>query len=366
MNNTWKKLTTLLISAVLTAGLLASCGGQTEQTQTGAPESGSAQMEETQGAATRIVTDMAGNEVEIPSEVTKYADAWYAHNEVIIMLDQAEGLVATSMNSGSYPWAYLVQPNMNNALSTFGEDFNLEELVALEPDVVFASSSNEDLREQLAAVGIPLLNVMFTDYDQMKQSITLTGEVLGGGAEEMAADYVAYLDGVLADLDEMVSSLPEEEKPTVLHGNSVYSLNIDGSNTIIDAWITAAGGVNAAAEVESNMQTVTLEQVLVWDPDVIITGTKSDVESIINDPEWAGLTAVRNGQVYTNPKGVFSWDRYGVEEALQLQWAANLLHPELFDIDIRAQVKDFYETFLHYTLTDEQVELILNAEPPQE
>ena len=77
------------------------------------------------------------------------------------------------------------------------------------------------------------------------------------------------------------------------------------------------------------------------------------------------LTAVQNGQVYTNPKGVFSWDRYGVEEALQLQWVANLLHPELFNIDIRTQVKDFYETFLHYTLTDEQVELILNAEAPQ-
>ena len=183
--------------------------------------------------------------------------------------------------------------------------------------------------------------------------------------EKYMPDYVAYLDDVLAQLEELVSSLSEEEKPTVLHGNSVYDLNIDGSNTIIDAWITAAGGTNAAAEVEGNMQTVTMEQILVWDPDVIITGTKSEVEEIMNDPEWAGLTAVQNGQVYTNPKGVFSWDRYGVEEALQLQWVANLLHPELFNIDIRTQVKDFYETFLHYTLTDEQVELILNAEAPQ-
>ena len=74
---------------------------------------------------------------------------------------------------------------------------------------------------------------------------------------------------------------------------------------------------------------------------------------------------MQNGQVYANPKGVFSWDRYGVEEALQLQWAANLLHPDLFNIDIRTQVKDFYETFLNYTLTDDQVERILNAQDPE-
>ena len=361
MNKMWKKLAALL-AAALAAGLLTGCGGAGGQPQ-GTGESPAETGE--QLPATRTVTDMSGVEVEIPSVVTKYADAWYAHNEVIIMLDQAEGLVATSMNPNSYAWAYLVQPNMENALSTFGEDFNLEELVALEPDVVFASNSNEDLREQLAAVGIPLVNVMFTNYDEMKQSITLTGEILGGDAVQTAADYVAYLDDVLAQLEELVSGLSEEEKPSVLHGSSVYELNIDGANTIIDAWITAAGGVNAASEVESNMQTVTLEQVLVWDPDVIITGTADEVETILNDPEWAGLTAVQSGQVYANPKGVFSWDRYGVEEALQLQWAANLLHPDLFNIDIRTQVKDFYETFLNYTLTDDQVERILNAQDPE-
>ncbi len=360
---TWKKLTALLAATALTAGLLAGCGGgtgETQNTESGQPDPSPSQS---QTAETRTVTDMSGVEVEIPAEVTQYADAWMAHNEVIVMLDEAEGLVATVQTPQSAAWMYFVQPNMYNALSTFGDEFNLEELVALEPDVVFAS--NEELRDQLASVGIPLVNVMFTNYDEMKQSITLTGEVLGGDAVQMAEDYVAYLDDVLAQLEELVSSLSEEEKPTVLHGNSVYDLNIDGSNTIIDAWITAAGGTNAAAEVEGNMQTVTMEQILVWDPDVIITGTKSEVEEIMNDPEWAGLTAVQNGQVYTNPKGVFSWDRYGVEEALQLQWVANLLHPELFNIDIRTQVKDFYETFLHYTLTDEQVELILNAEAPQ-
>lgn len=310
----------------------------------------------------RTVTDMAGNQVTVPEKIERYADAWYAHNEVICMLDQAKGLVATSQTKKKGPWMYYVQPNMNNALSTFGDQFNLEELVAKKPDLVF--DSKEDYREQLNAVGIPLVNVMFKNYDEMKRSVSLTGEILG--EEQMASDYCAYLDGVLAELKEKLSSLSEEQKPKVLHGNSVYSFSVDGSDTIIDAWISAAGGRNAASSVKGNMQTVTLEQILEWDPDYIITGTSDEVEKILKDPNWSGLRAVQEGKVYANPKGVFSWDRYGVEEALQLQWAAALLHPDLFQTDIKAKIREFYQKFLNFDLTEEQAELILQAKPPEE
>lgn len=363
MNKLRTKITALMMGMALTVGLLAGCAGEGGQTETGAPDGGSAQPEQSQTAQTRTVTDMAGNEVEIPLEVETYGEVWRAHNEVLLMLDHAQGMVATVMTPESYPWIYMVQPEMHNALSTFGSDFNLEELVALEPDVVF--SNNEKLRDQLSSVGIPVLNATFETFDEMKRSISFTAEVLGGEAVQIAERYAAYLDEVLALLDEQVSKLDEADKPVVLHGNEVYKLNIDGGNTIIDGWITSAGGINAAAEVDGSMQTVTLEQILAWDPDVIITGTASEVEQILSDPEWAGLTAVQNGRVYANPSGVFAWDRAGVEEALQLQWAANLLHPELFEIDIRTEIKEFYETFLHYTLTDDQVERILNAQDPE-
>jgi iron complex transport system substrate-binding protein len=200
----------------------------------------------------------------------------------------------------------------------------------------------------------------------MIQSIQLTAEVLGEDAQTVADAYVEYLGSKIAQVEERVSTLDVSQIKTVAHGNAVYSLGIDGANTIIDEWITTAGGSNAAAkDVTGNMQTVSLEQILSWDPDVIITGTVDDVDSILNDPNWASLTAVKNGDVYCNPKGIFAWDRYGVEEALQFQWCAQLLYPDLFeDFDIRQEIKNFYADFLNYELSDDEVTLILNHEDP--
>ncbi len=152
-----------------------------------------------------------------------------------------------------------------------------------------------------------------------------------------------------------------------MHGNSVYTLTIDGTDTIIDDWIKAAGGKNAVDESTKGNASAqfSLEQVVAWNPDVIITGKAAEVDQILNDAEWASINAVKNKRVYVNPKGVFGWDRYGVEELLQIQWAAALLHADLFsDLNINEKVKDFYSTYLNYQLTDDDVQLILAAKNP--
>ena len=217
-------------------------------------------------------------------------------------------------------------------------------------------------------VGIPYINCTFSSFDTMIQSIQMTAEVLGGEAIEIANAYVAYLNEKIDWLTELTGSIAEEDKISVLHGNSIYNLTVDGTNTIIDAWIKTAGGLNAVGnDVSGNFKSVTLEQIITWDPDVIIVGKVGDVELIMNDPAWAVLKAVKNGNVYLNPAGVFAWDRYGVEEALQIQWTAQLLYPELFegeDFDISEEVKYFYTTFFNYNLSDEQVAKILAHENP--
>jgi len=67
----------------------------------------------------------------------------------------------------------------------------------------------------------------------------------------------------------------------------------------------------------------TLEQLLAWNTDVLILGgTVEQVERIRSDPRWQQMRAVSTRRVYLNPKGVVTWDRYGPEEVLQIQWAA--------------------------------------------
>gem|GEM_PF-5626602 len=133
---------------------------------------------------TQTITDMGGTQVEVPMNPTAYADAWYAHNEVTIMLTGAKGLVATHCDPKKFPWMYKVCPNMSKATSTFGDDFNFEDLSTLNPQVIF--DSKETLRDKAKEVGIPVVNCMFQTYEDMKKSITMTAQVFGGDAPKIA------------------------------------------------------------------------------------------------------------------------------------------------------------------------------------
>ena len=339
---------------------LAGCGSKSA----GGPAGGSASA----SSSTQTITDMTGTQVEVPTSPAAYADGWYAHNEVIIMLTGAKGLKATHCDPKKFPWMYKVCPNMSGATSTFGDGFNLEELTTIDPAPQVIFDSDDKLRDKAKEVGIPVVACKFSTYEEMKKSITMTAQVLGGDATKIAERYNAELDQVVKDVKAKTDGLGDDQRPTVMHGNSVYTLNLDGTGTIIDEWIKTAGARNAVdTSTKGNAQAqFTMEQILTWNPDVIITGKAGEAEKILNDPNWASIKAVQNQKVYVNPKGVFGWDRYGVEELLQVQWVSALLHPELFpDLKIEEKVKTFYKTYLNYNLTDDEVKLIMAGKDPQ-
>lgn len=361
------------LAGIMCAFMFTACGANKNQPETttavSVAETTASSLAESTSAEkkeTRTVKDMKGVEVEIPMEVDTYVESWFAHNEVDLMLDDAKGMLITCANPEKFPWMYAICPNFYNAVSTdFATDMNLEEIIAAKPDVVFGS--NEDYREMFTNAGIPFINCMFSTYDELKQSVKLTAEVLGGDAVKKADDYIAYLDERTKWVAERTSSIPEDQRVSVAHGSSVYELNFDGGNTIIDEWIKYSGGKNAVAEeVEGNLKNISLEQVIAWDPDVLITGKpQSQVEQIMGDPAWANISAVKNNKVYSNPKGAFAWDRYGVDAALQPQWCAQILYPDLFtDFSIKDEVKKFYSTFLGYDLSDDEAQLILDCKNP--
>ena len=98
---------------------------------------------------------------------------------------------------------------------------------------------------------------------------------------------------------------------------------------------------------------------------IIGSANAEAVTALKADEAWTGLTAVKNDAVYANPSGVFAWDRYSGEEALQVLWAAKLLNPDKFaDINIEQETKDFYKLFYGCELTDDQVNRILTGENP--
>ena len=365
-NRIIKKLLAALMCTFMVTACANTSNKESASVETTAVETTATETTAEQKSTTRKVTDMKGVEVEIPMEVNTYVESWFAHNEVDLMLKKAEGMLITSATPEKFPWMYAICPNFYNAKSTeFSTDMNLEEIIAAKPDVVFGS--NEDYREMFTNAGIPFINCMFTNYDELKKSVKLTAEVFGGDAIKIADDYIAYLDERTSWVAERTASIPEDQRLSVAHGSSVYELNFDGANTIIDEWIKFSGGKNAAGqEVEGNLKNISIEQVMAWDPDVLITGKpQAEVEKIMGDAAWANLSAVKNNKVYSNPKGAFAWDRYGVDAALQPQWCAQILYPDLFtDFSIRDEVKKFYSTFLGYDLSDDEAQMILDCKNP--
>lgn len=375
------RLTTILL-AVAFAASLSACGSPAATTDTpsaavtGSGEPSAPPSPETAPSSTggNVITDSANQQVVIPAAVNRVADAWRAHNDVVIMLGAGDKIVATVITKSGAPWMYKIQPSLTDALSTFGTDFNTEDLVAQKPDVIFVSSGDTSV-PKLQSLGIPVVQLAFTTFDQMKDCITLTAQVLGGGAPERAVQYNAYLDDTISSVTAVTSQIPDAQKLKVLHVESLDPLEVDGGNTIIDQWITDAGGVDVAAQggVSGNMQQVTMEQVIAWNPDVIIIGANgvngkvSTVQELMGDQQWASIAAVQNNRVYQNPTGVYLWDRYSPEEVLQLQWAAKTLYSDQFaSVDMSRVVTDFYKTYYNYDLTSDDVNAILTAQaqPP--
>lgn len=322
---------------------------------------------QTTAAAARTVTDQAGTVVELPAKVDRVANLWHANNQVMLVVGGGDKLVATTNVIKQMKWFQTVDPGIADVTAPFsGNDLQIEELVKLRPDVVL--SSNDAQIEAARNAGLPAVKVIFQTFDGLRETVRLTADVLGGDAPARAQQYVAYLDKNIATVADRLKDLPETDRPTVLHiGGPSDLLNVDGLNSIIDEWIKLSGGRNAL-DVQGNQAQVTMETIVKADPDVIIIGSTSTEEALAQlkaDPAFAELRAVKEGRVYGNPRGTFPWDRYSAEEALQVLWVAQLLHPEQFaDIDMVAETRGFYRTFLDYELSEDQAKLMLAGKDP--
>lgn len=351
-----------LLAATTLFGLVA-CSSP----QPAAPSTAASAPAPTLGPDARTVTDQGGTTVQIPAKVERVADLWHANNQVVLVLGGGDKLVATTNVIKQNKWFATVHPGIANVTAPFsGDDLQVEELVKLRPDAVL--SSNDAQITTARNAGLPAVKVNFQDFDGLRKTVQLTADVLGGDAPARATKYLTYLDKNIAKVDSGLKGLADADRPSVLHiVGATDLLKVDGRKSMIDEWINLAGGKNAL-DVEGNMAQVTMETVVASDPDVIIIGSTSSEEALNllrNDPAYSQLRAVKEGKVYGNPRGTFAWDRYSAEEALQVLWVAQLLHPEKFkNLDMVTETRNFYKNFLDYDLTADQAKLILAGKDP--
>ncbi|WP_442897161.1 ABC transporter substrate-binding protein [Erwinia sp. CGal63] len=317
-------------------------------------------------AFARTVTDDVGNTVTVPQQARRIADGWYAHHSLLMTLGAGDRIVATVNHASDRPWMFKIQPSLHQALAVHGRTFNSEALLAAKVDAVFVPAQDADA-DAYRRAGLPTLVMRFDDFPSLQRSLLTTAEVVGTPqARQRALAYNAYLNQQIAAIQAKTAGLKESQRPRVLHIQSLHPLKVDGRNTLIDTWIRLAGGRNAAAEVDGNMKEISPESVLFWQPDIIIIGAGAGT---LADSDYAALfaslRAVKQHQVWQNPAGVFPWDRYGTEAALQIQWAAKLLHPQRFpQLDMVKTTRDFYQRFFDYPLNADEAQRILQAKSP--
>ena len=291
----------------------------------------------------------------------RIADLWYAHNASVIMLGAADRVVVTVDSPAQQPWMYRIAPALHRARVVQAEPANAEALLAAGVGLAFVARPAEG--ERLTSLGVPTRALGFTDLSSMRASLQGTADAIATPlAQARLRAYDAYLDGVLARLQRGLSGIPQASRPRVLHIGSLSPLRVDGSGGLIDQWITLAGGRNVAAELHGTLQPVSIEQIARWNPDIIIVGGQ---DARPEDNPLAIVPALKGRRLVRNPSGVYQWDRHGPEVALQLLWAAKLLHPARFaDIDMTHETDVFFRRFFGYALSPDETARILAAEPP--
>ena len=164
----------------------------------------------------------------------------------------------------------------------------------------------------------------------------------------------------------VTDALGEDERPTVLYlGRSLSDITATGAANSYQNWsIALAGGKNAAAELEGS-QSINREQIAQWNPDVILLNSfepELDVSWVYDDPILSLTTAAQEKRVYKMPLGGYRWDPPSQESPLTWMWLAELLHPDLFDYDLRAEMTAAYRTLYNYELTDADIDGIIWTE----
>lgn len=365
-----KKLCALMLTLVLVAGLLAACGGASSSAAVsgdGSAAGGTSQSAPAPANGMRSITDMAGREMEIPAEVNRVFST-HPLSAIYLYTLAPDKLLGWNYELNELEGRFM--PPEYRELPNFGmnDAMNYEAVIAAGPDFALAVTKlNEagmaDADALSQKLGIPV--VMVSDNLQDTAEVyRFVGQLIG--EEARAEALAAYVDETFADMQ--AADIPQEERVTVYYGNGPDSLETAPPGSIHSQIIDVVNGVNVA-EVElgdSSRVQITLEQVLDWNPDVIIVNGEprealsgnGAAQTILESPDWATIQAVQDGRVYGAPKSPFSWiDRpAGPNRIIGVRWLANLLYPEYFDYDIDAEVREFYSLFYHVELTDAQLQ----------
>lgn len=355
-----KKITLGFLSVFL---LFCGCGSP-EQSQP---------AEEKEEVHERQFTDSLGRTVTLPETVAKVAVSGPLAQTYVFPLCP-ELLVGYSKAFAAdvtkyFPEKYLSLPELGQLYGGKGT-MDLEALLAAAPDVVIDVGDDKDgMAEDLDALseqtGIPFVHVS-ASVTTAAEAFRVLGELTG--KTEKAEDLASWCENTLAEMNSIMAKVDSDGARKQI----IYCLGDKGLNVMAEGSYHAET-VNMMGDNAAKLEEVTasgagnevdMEQMILWDPEVIVFDVNSVYSTVGSDPAWMELSAVKNGEYFEVPYGPYGWlsSPPSVQRYLGMVWLGDLLYPEYTDYDLRTVVKEYYKLFYECDLSDTDYdELTVNA-----
>ncbi len=324
-------------------------------------------------APAATVTDCLGRSVTVPDRVERIACLYAFAGHVVAMLGRGDDIVAVSNGLKRDVLLNRMCPSIGNAIvpKTQGA-INIEELLQARVDVVFVPGEvgrNEAEAKKFDLFNLPYLVVDYHSIAGQQKTIQMIGTAIN--AAEQARQFNDYYNKCIERVDSVAGAIPREKR-TRLYLSTVEANRTPGRNTLSTDWIEKTGIVNVALEQPRSFlegtNHVGIEQILLWNPEVILVNEPGVKAKILKSGQWAALKAVKSGKVYQMPIGISRWGHPGsLETPLAMLWTAKTVYPDLFpDIDVETETKAFYSTFYKHDLTDQMLNRILTGKGMRE
>ena len=346
-----KKWLAMLLAVVMVLSL-AACGAQS-----------SPQTDDT----TRVFTDSVGREVEVPAQIDKVALSGPMAQIVLFALcpDKLVGVSnAWSTEAEQYlDEKYFTMPEIGQLYGGKGE-LNPETLLQSGAQIVIdvgepKGSIAKDLDALQEQTGIPFVHITATT-ETTGDAYRMLGDLLN--MKDEAETLAAYCEKVY---DRTVSIAGSAEKANVLYVTGDMGQNVIAAGSyhaeILDLLTNNLAVVDEPSSKGTGNE-VSMEQILTWDPDVVIFAPESIYDTVADDAAWQSVTAIKNGAYYEVPFVPYNWMGFppSVQRYLGMMWLSKVLYPDATaEYDLFSDVQEYYKLFYHCDLTQAQYDALV-------
>ena len=365
-----KKLLSLLLALVLVLSLAACAANEPDPSEEPSTSSQPGESIEpstdTPEPKVKVFTDSLGREVEVPYHITKVAVSGPLAQIVLFALcpDKLVGIASQWDRSAEeyLSTEYYNLPVLGQLYGGKGE-LNLEALLASGAEVVIdvgepKKNAKEDLDALQEQTGIPFVHITALT-ENTGDAYRKLGDLLS--MKEEAETLATYCDEHYAMVTELAGKV---EKVRLLYLLGDAGLNVIAKDSYHAEVIDILSDNQAVVESPSSKGTgneVDMEQLLAWNPDVILFAPGSIYSTVGEDSAWQQMTAIQNGRYYEVPMGPYNWMGFppSVQRYLGMMWMGKLLYPEQTEYDLKTEVKEYFSLFYHTELTDAQYDALV-------